>query len=224
MILIDKNGSETTCSPPPPQTAAPTPTLSGKSCLNWQLIDKTTFPNEYTYSNVEENFDLLFRDNVDTSKLKEMFRTSHRDPQQAVRKFLWKRILVTTSPATTMSKFESSSDQYGLVAEGYTTKASVMFGRSLSLHAEMPDFVGKQHLVYYYLNDDGKLAVSRLLNVLAAAHPDITYAPLLLPLASLFLHYMNESDTFACLMAVVESKNKITQTDIHWLTTNNVFR
>jgi len=208
MILIEKNGSETTCSTP----------ASGvfQSCLNWSYIDKSTFPSEFTHSNVEENFDLLFRDQIDTSKLKETFRTSPRDPQQAVRKFLWKRILVTTGTV--------GPDQYGLVAKGYNSKASLMFGRQFSLRAELPDFVCKQHLVYYYLNDDGKGAVSRLLNVLAAAHPDITYAPLLLPLASLFLHYMSESDSYACLMAVVESKNKITQTDIHWLTTNNVFR
>ena len=42
--------------------------------------------------------------------------------------------------------------------------------------------------------------------------------------ASLFLHYMSEPECFACLLSVVESNNKITQTDIHWITTNNVFR
>lgn len=204
MILIDKNGTEAS------------PSSASKSCLNWTYIDKSTFPNEFTHSNIEENFDLLFRDHVDLSKLKDTFRSSHRDPQQAVRKFLWRRILVTNDGF--------AADQYTLAADSYNNKASVLFGRSLSLRAELPDFVCKQHLVYYYLNEEGKAAVSRVLNVLAAAHPDITYAPLLLPLASLFLHYMSEADSYACLMAVVESKNKITQTDIHWLTTNNVFR
>ena len=35
---------------------------------------------------------------------------------------------------------------------------------------------------------------------------------------------MSEPECFACLLSVVESNNKITQTDIHWITTNNVFR
>ena len=66
--------------------------------------------------------------------------------------------------------------------------------------------------------------MSRVLNVLATEHPDITFAPLLAPLASLFLHYMEESECYACILSVVESNNKITQTDIHWATTNHVFR
>lgn len=206
MILIDKNGSETSCSPP----------TQAKSCLNWQFIDKSTFPNEFTHSNVEEDFGLLFEEQVEASKLKETFRTSHRDPQQAVRKYLWRRVILMNS--------DMNPTQLALLADGYHSKAGVMFGRTLSLRAEMPDFVCKRHLVYYYLNDEGKAAVGRVLNLLAAAHPDITYAPLLLPLAALFLHYMSEADTYASITAVVESKNRITQTDIHWMTTNNVFR
>lgn len=236
MILVEKNGKNKTTTtttataiktPTVPSSTTATTTTFSKSCLNWSLIDKTRFPNEFTHSNVEEDFDLLFRDQVDSAKLKETFRTSHRDPQQAVRKFLWKRILIVTSCGSTggdSTTTTSVDNQLSTLAESYTSKASVMFGRSLTLKAELPDFVCKQHLVYYYLNDEGKLAVSRLLNVLAAAHPDITFAPLLLPLASLFLHYMNEADTYACLTIILESKNKITQTDIHWLTTNNVFR
>lgn len=195
MILIDKTASE-----------------AYKSCLNWPFINKEKFPNEFSHSNVEEDFELLFRDQIDSNKLKETFRSSIRDPHQAVRKFLWKRILI------------SDLSQLGLIADNYHAKISLMFGKNLTLRAELPDFVCKEHLVFYYLNEEGKAAVSRLLNVLAAAHPDITYAPLLLPLASLFVHYMSESDSYACLVSVVESKNKITQTDIHWLTTNNVFR
>jgi hypothetical protein len=44
------------------------------------------------------------------------------------------------------------------------------------------------------------------------------------PLGSLFLHYMEEDEAYACIVEVAESKNKITQTDIHWATTNHVFR
>jgi len=79
--------------------------------------------------------------------------------------------------------------------------------------------------IYIKLNFfKGQRAVGRVLNVLALEHPDITFAPLLVPLASLFLHYMEEAECYACIQSVVESTNKITQTDIHWTTTNHVFR
>jgi hypothetical protein len=182
------------------------------SCLNWKLISKEKFPKEYTDSNVEENFNLLFQENIDAIKLKEILRNSFRDPNQAVRKFLWKRILLHDADRTT------------LAIDKYKQKIATVFGKNLNLKAELPDFVDQDHLVYYYLNEEGKEAVVRILNILASVHPDITFSPLLLPLASLFLHYMTEPECYCCLLLVVESKNKITETDIHWITTNHVFR
>lgn len=183
------------------------------SCVNWSLVQKDKFPDEYTNVNVREDLDLLFQDQIDQAKLKEIFRSSSREPNQAVRKFLWKRILL---PA--------DSSQTALTMHKYAQKISVLFGKHLKLKAELPDFVDRDHLCFYYLNESGKEAVCRLLNVLATVHPDITFAPLLAPLASLFLHYMSEPECFACLLSVIESNNKITQTDIHWITTNYVFR
>ena len=182
------------------------------SSFNWNLIEKDRFPAEFNDSNVKEDFDLLFQETIDPAKLKEILRTSTRDPNLAVRKFLWKRILL------------GDISQVQLTIEKYNQNISKLFGKKLTLEAELPDFIERKHLVYFYLNDEGKSAVSRLLNVLATAHPDITFAPLLIPLASLFLHYMTEAECYACLLSVVESNNKITQTDIHWITTNHVFR
>jgi hypothetical protein len=182
------------------------------TCFNWNLIDRDIIPDQYNTLNSKEDLNLLFQDNIDPIKLKEILRSSTRDANQGVRKFLWKRILL------------HDLSQHRTTIETYNQKTSILFGKDLSLDAELPDFVDKDHLVYYYLNDEGKSAVKRILNVLATLHPDITYAPLLLPLVSLFLHYINEAECFACLLVVVESKNKITQTDIHWTTTNHVFR
>lgn len=181
------------------------------SIFNWKLINKDIFPEEYNNAEAKEDFELLFMVNIDHVKLKLTLRNSTRDPNLAVRKFLWKRILLNESTtATTIEK--------------YNEKKSILFGKDLNMEAELPDFVDTDHLVYYYLNDEGQAAVSRVLNVLASAHPDITFAPLLLPLASLFLHYMEDAECYACILSVVESNNKITQTDIHWATTNHVFR
>lgn len=181
------------------------------SCYNLSLIDREKFPEQFNDTDVKENFELLFTVNIDPSKLKDILRNSIREPNQAVRKFLWKRILLNESTTAT-------------TVENYNQKKSILFGKSLNIEAEMPDFVDRDHLVFYYLSDEGKAAVCRVLNVLASAHPDITFAPLLVPLASLFLHYMEEAEAYACILSVVESNNKITQTDIHWATTNHVFR
>ena len=187
--------------------------LDKPTCFNWKLIDRERLPAQFTTAEVKEDFELLFMEVVDPVKLKDMFRNSTREPNQPVRKFLWKRILLAGDKSQTRTCIDK-----------YMEKRHVLFGKELDIEAELPDFVDKQRLVFYYLNEEGKSAVGRLLNVLAAAHPDITFAPLLVPLASLFLHYMEEGECYACLLSVVESQNKLTQTDIHWATTNHVFR
>lgn len=183
------------------------------SPFNWEYVDSDKLPECFYNLNVKEDFVLLFDENNDINKLKEILRATIREPNQVVRKFLWKRILSTLSEANFLQTTKS-----------YDDKRDAMFGKSLHIKAELPHFVDKQHLLYYYLNDNGKQAVIRILNAIASAHPDITYAPLLLPLTSLFLHYMNESETYACILFVIESNNKITQTDIHWTTNCYVFR
>lgn len=180
------------------------------SCFNWSLIEKDNFPDEFNKVDVQEDFELLFDTEMEHARLKESLRSCGRAANQAVRKFLWKRILLSADSTKTMEK--------------YSEKIAVLFGKQLKLKAELPDFVDHEHLCFYYLNEAGRHAVCRLLNVLATVHPEITFAPLLAPLASLFLHYMSEKECFACLLAVIDANNKVTQTDIHWLTTNCVFR
>lgn len=210
------------------------------SCLNWQLIARDKFPAEYNDSNVREDFELLFQEQLDPVKLKETLRQTQRQPNQAVRKFLWKRIILLTSGVKSSSSASNGAKQqqnrsFQSNIEGYNKKIAVLFGKNLKLRAEIPSFVDQGHLTFYYLNEDGKAAVYRVLNVLASQHPDITFAPLLLPLASLFLHYMQEAECYASLVAICESGRSeessassnyrlMTQTDLHWLTTNHVFR
>ena len=145
------------------------------TCLNYKLICKERLPEDFTELTKNEDFDLLFQENIDPIKLKEILRNSTRDPTQAVRKFLWKRILLSQDTSQTL-----------VTIEKYNKKISVLFGKNLTLKSELPDFVDLEHLAYYYLNDEGIAAVSRLLNVLASVHPDITFAPLVLPLVSIF--------------------------------------
>jgi hypothetical protein len=184
------------------------------SPYNWDFIDIQLLPNAYNNSNVKEDFELLFfQENFDCAKLKEILRSTVREPNQSVRKYFWKRILSIEQN----NNIQSTSQKY-------EEKRAKLFGKSSSIQADLPAFVDNENILYYFLNDNGKKAVLRVLCTLAAVHPDITFSPLLLPLASLFLHYMNENECFACLLAVIESDNKITQTEINWQTTGHVFR
>ena len=143
------------------------------TCLNYKLISKERLPVDFTELTTNEDFELLFQETIEPVKLKEILRSSTRDPTQAVRKFLWKRILLG-----------GDTSQTCMTIEKYNKKIGMLFGKNLTLKSELPDFVDAEHLAYYYLNDEGVAAVSRLLNVLASVHPDITFAPLLLPLVS----------------------------------------
>jgi len=40
-------------------------------------------------------------------------------------------------------------------------------------------------------------------------HPDVHYAPLIPPLASLFLHFMDEDLCYACLSALMNSRRSL---------------
>jgi len=112
------------------------------SIFNWSLIEKSIVPD--TFINVEENedFELLFMVNIDEIKLKETLRSSQRPPGAAVRKFLWKRILLRDE-GVAQSTIKS-----------YNEKKSRLFGKDLDIQASLPNFVDTNHLIYYYLNDE----------------------------------------------------------------------
>lgn len=112
------------------------------SIFNWKLIDRETFPDSYNNADAKENFELLFMVNIDHVKLKEILRTSTREPNQAVRKFLWKRILLINQETTKTT------------IEKYDEKKTTLFGKDLNIEAELPDFTDTDHLVYYYLNEE----------------------------------------------------------------------
>jgi len=54
----------------------------------------------------------------------------------------------------------------------------------------LPGFVEQEFKLYYGLSDEGKAICNRLVSVVGFAHPAITYCPVLLPVASLLLHYV----------------------------------
>ena len=68
-------------------------------------------------------------------------------------------------------------------------------------------FGNEDHLTTYKLDQSGRDELARLLSVLAHTRPEISYCPLLHPMASLLLHYMDAERAFDCLSALLGSRN-----------------
>ena len=66
-------------------------------------------------------------------------------------------------------------------------------------------FSGNRNVPPYLLSPDGEKTCLKVLYILSHMHPDIQYAPLVPPLASLFLHFMEENLCYACMSALVNS-------------------
>ncbi|PIK36879.1 putative TBC1 domain family member 24 isoform X5 [Apostichopus japonicus] len=65
-----------------------------------------------------------------------------------------------------------------------------------------PAFVDQNYVFTYYLNSEGKQKLSQLLCVISSTRPDIIYCPLMVPVASLLLHFMDCSQAYDCLAAL----------------------
>lgn len=57
-------------------------------------------------------------------------------------------------------------------------------------HTSLPGFTDTHFHLYYGLSSDGRRFCDRLVSVVGYVYPEITYCPVLLPLVSLFLHYV----------------------------------
>jgi hypothetical protein len=100
-----------------------------------------------------------------------------------------------------------------------------MFGRRNDIIVRLPSCIDVNHLPNYNLNRKGQHARTRILSVFAYYHPDVTWAPLLAPLAALFLHYMCEVDAYESLLILTSSNyNIITQTEIQYQSLTHAFR
>lgn len=66
-------------------------------------------------------------------------------------------------------------------------------------------FSGNRNVPSYLLSPDGEKTCLKVLYILSHMHPDIQFAPLVPPLTSLFLHFMEENLCYTCMSALVNS-------------------
>ena len=70
-------------------------------------------------------------------------------------------------------------------------------------------FNGSRDFPPYILSSGGWKTCLKILCILSHMHPDVHYAPLIPPLASLFLHFMDEDLCYACLSALMNSRRSL---------------
>ncbi|XP_065649652.1 GTPase-activating protein skywalker isoform X3 [Hydra vulgaris] len=82
------------------------------------------------------------------------------------------------------------------------------------------DLLGQSHFHYnleklatnsHFLTSAGCYSLCKILYVITNLNPNIVYCPMLEPIATVMLHFMNEEDTFACLTGIL-SKNVLDET------------
>ena len=78
---------------------------------------------------------------------------------------------------------------------------------------------------HYHLNEAGVKINKCVICIFGHTHPDITYAPLLYAICGIFLHYMDESQTYNSMCALLQSKHMyITQTKLMYETSKYVLK
>lgn len=70
-------------------------------------------------------------------------------------------------------------------------------------------FSGTRDVPAYLLSPDGEITCLKILYILSHMHPDIHFAPIIPPLTSLFLHFMEENVCYACMSALVNSRRSM---------------
>ncbi|CAF0876348.1 unnamed protein product [Adineta ricciae] len=158
-----------------------------------------------------------FEDNVTLTNLKQFFRTTHLHIAHPLRSSLWFDILHQEQ------KYKQYKFQQAV--ERYPEDIRNIFGRRNDIIVRLPSCIDINHLPNYHLNRKGQHARTRILSVFAYYHPDVTWAPLLAPIAALYLHYMTEIDAYESLL-ILTSKNYniITQTEIQYQSLMCAFR
>ncbi|KAH9388583.1 hypothetical protein TYRP_007925 [Tyrophagus putrescentiae] len=118
--------------------------------------------------------------------LKTLLRTTRIGINDPVRRTFWIDLTLAFNPANNADDFDSQFDNM-------TTN-------------KLPKFVDPSNARYYALNPKARRHVSTILWNLAQSYPQITFAPLLYPLVSLFLHYHRPPDVYRCIVALLSQR------------------
>lgn len=176
--------------------------------------------NDLTQNNL---INLLRYSNSDmqlNNDLKKTLRSNNWSITHEIRKYLWKCILDSIG-----NKNGNNNDEQFKI--DYYSDLNNIFGQYREIECDLPKFVNYnedyKHVNYYYLNNNGKLAVKRILCVYAHRYPDVTYCPAIISICSLLLHYMQEYQVYTSICCMFAKKDYLIETKSSWETNCLVF-
>ena len=70
----------------------------------------------------------------------------------------------------------------------------------------LPAFADYSHVECFNLSTEGLDYAKKIACVIEHTRPDVTYCPLLVPLVSLFLHYMDPGTAYNCAYSLLSEK------------------
>ncbi|CAF3472950.1 unnamed protein product [Rotaria socialis] len=159
----------------------------------------------------------------DFNRLKYLLRSVVWPIDHHIREQLWINIL-------TLYRISSINQNNHVTQTSQTVLSSsamidTNFG-SLSLKYEhWPNFVDTTNLCFYYLTERrGQSLVHGILLTFSSYHPDVTYSPILQPVAALLLHYHNEYEVLYLLNRLLIKNWLCGETRLQWEAHCNVFR
>lgn len=148
---------------------------------------------------------------LEAGRMKEakmMVRETEWNLSSPVREELWRELC----------RYHSNEKDFGDFYYWDTVKQMYGTTEISECQVQLPACIDVNFTTNHSLSPRGVIACQRVLSVIAFSNPAITYAPSLYSLCSLLLHYMDESDTYNCMSALVSgAQNKfITQTKVSY--------
>lgn len=170
-----------------------------------KFVDRVTIKDSICVSNVDNNEEhntpiteqllLHYLKRNDVKHLKVFLRGSGWKESHAIRQRLWRNLCMYLHKADEHDIYMEYADD--IFAKGGDTNENV----------RLPGFVDMDHLYSYHLTPEGIRHAKRILCVLEHSCPDIVFSPLLFSMVSLLHHYMDTSQCYNCIYALLRHKD-----------------
>jgi len=157
-------------------------------------LGKRAPQTEEGYGGKSEEHLLALLKGSSLKNLKRYLRKSHLPPESNARNKLWENLCVHL--------LKAGGSLYNSISE------EIYQGLGEEDHP-LPSFVDQHYLYHYHLTPLGRKTVKTIMDVIHSLSPEIIMCPLLYPVASLFLHYMDAENCCNCMQALLRSSSPL---------------
>ncbi|XP_067123152.1 GTPase-activating protein skywalker-like [Centruroides vittatus] len=171
--------------------------VSGLGGLDVDNVDQKNIPRGTISTYTCDDIEVIkkFLKDGQMNQVKDIIRSNHWSIDHPIRKELWPLLCVHYGKENFLEGFYEETLEEVLGSHGGTPSS-------------LPSFVDPSYCMNYFLNNAGKKKTMRVMCAIYRTHPEIVYSPLIYPLSSLLMHYMNEERVFYCISNLITSNTK----------------